>query len=140
MHRCLLEWGLEKVMHVTVDKASSNDSGVTHLRRQVNNAKTSIAEGKYLHMRCAAHIVDLIVQDGLKEVVISIKRIRAVVRPTPAALAIPLRIPIIHALSHYFALQQPPHPSPQNTRRVPALPFSTVSLSSPHKTACAPSC
>lgn len=80
MHRCLLEWGLEKVMHVTVDKASSNDSGVTDMRRQVNNAKTSIAEGKYLHMRCAAHIVDLIVQDGLKEVVISIKRIRAVVR------------------------------------------------------------
>jgi hypothetical protein len=61
-------------------------------------------------------------------------------RPTPATLPIPLRIRIIHALSHYFALQQPPHPSPQNTRRVPALPFSTVSLSSPHKTACAPSC
>jgi hypothetical protein len=60
--------------------------------------------------------------------------------PTPAALAIPLRIPFLHALSHYFALQQPPHPSPQNTRRVPALPFSTVSLSSPHKTACARGC
>jgi hypothetical protein len=80
MHRCLLEWGLEKVMCVTVDNASSNDSGVTHLRRQLNNAKTSIAEGKYLHMRCAAHIVNLIVQDGLKEVDISIKRVRAAVR------------------------------------------------------------
>jgi hypothetical protein len=62
------------------------------------------------------------------------------VRPTPATLPIPLRIRIIHALSHYFALQQPPHPSPQNRRRVPALPFSTVSLSSPQKTACATSC
>jgi hypothetical protein len=62
------------------------------------------------------------------------------VRPTPATLSISLRIRIIHALSHYFALQQPPHPSPQNRRRVPALPFSTVSLSSPHKTACATSC
>jgi hypothetical protein len=61
-------------------------------------------------------------------------------RPTPAILSIPLRIRIIHALSHYFALQQLPHPSPQNRRRVPALPFSTVSLSSPHKTACATSC
>jgi hypothetical protein len=61
-------------------------------------------------------------------------------RPTPATLSIPLRIRIIHALSHYFALQQPPHPSPQNRRRVPALPFSTVSLSSPQKTAYAISC
>jgi hypothetical protein len=62
------------------------------------------------------------------------------IRPTPATLPIPLHIRIIHALSHYFALQQPPHPSPQNRRRVPALPFSTVSLSSPQKTACATSC
>jgi hypothetical protein len=61
-------------------------------------------------------------------------------RPTPATLLIPLRIRIIHALSHYFALQQAPHPSPQNRRRVPALSFSTVSLSSPQKTACATSC
>jgi hypothetical protein len=61
-------------------------------------------------------------------------------RPTPATLPVPLRIRIIHALSHYFALQQPLHPSPQNRRRVPALPFSTVSLSSPHKTACTTSC
>jgi hypothetical protein len=46
----------------------------------MNNLKTSVAEGKYLHMRCAAHIVNLIVQDGLKEVDNSIKRVRAAVR------------------------------------------------------------
>lgn len=67
-------------MCVTVDNASSNDSGVSYLRRQLNSAKTSIAEGKYLHMRCAAHIVNLIVQDGLKEVDTSVKRVRAAVR------------------------------------------------------------
>jgi hypothetical protein len=67
-------------MTVTVDNASANDSGVSYLRRQMNNLKTSIAGGKYLHMRCAAHIVNLIVQDGLKEVDTSIKRVRAGVR------------------------------------------------------------
>lgn len=80
LQRCLLDWGLEKVMCVTVDNASSNDSGVSYLRRHMNNAKTSIAEGKYLHMRCAAHIVNLIVQDGLKEVDTSVKRVRAAVK------------------------------------------------------------
>jgi hypothetical protein len=80
LQRCLAEWGLEKVMCVTVDNASSNDSGVSYLRRIMNIAKTSIAEGKFLHMRCAAHIVNLIVQDGLKLVDISVKRVRAAVR------------------------------------------------------------
>lgn len=67
-------------MTVTIDNASANDSGVSYLRRQMNNLKTSIAQDKYLHMRCAAHIVNLIVQDGLREVDMSIKRVRAAVR------------------------------------------------------------
>jgi hypothetical protein len=46
------------------------------------------------------------------------------VRPTPATPAIPLRIRIIHALSHYFALQRPPYLSPQNTRPVFHSSFS----------------
>jgi hypothetical protein len=68
-------------MTITVDNAASaNDSDVNYLRRQLNSAKSSIAEGKYLHMRCAAHILNLIVQDGLKEVDQSIKRVRAAIK------------------------------------------------------------
>jgi hypothetical protein len=65
-------------MTVTVDNASANGSGVDYLRKQLQ--KTNIAKGKFLHMRCAAHIVNLIVRDGLQEVDQSIKRVRAVVR------------------------------------------------------------
>ena len=43
LHKVLLEWGLDKVMIVTVDNASANDSGVTYLRRQMNSVNTSIA-------------------------------------------------------------------------------------------------
>ncbi|KAM0893618.1 hypothetical protein ACQ4PT_024981 [Festuca glaucescens] len=78
--RCMAEWGMERVPTVTVDNASSNDSGIMYLRRHLNKSPSNIAKGKYLHMRCAAHIVNLIVQDGLKEVDLSIQRVRAAVR------------------------------------------------------------
>jgi hypothetical protein len=80
LHKVLLDWGLDKVMTVTVDNASANDSGVSYLRRQLNNLKSIIADGKFIHMRCVAHILNLIVQDGLKEVDQSIKRVRAAIR------------------------------------------------------------
>ncbi|KAM0858616.1 hypothetical protein ACQ4PT_047723 [Festuca glaucescens] len=80
LQKCLLEWGLQSVMTVTVDNACANDGCIVHLRKCLGEAKTSIVGGKLLHMRCAAHIVNLIVQDGLKEVDISIKRVRGAVR------------------------------------------------------------
>jgi hypothetical protein len=78
VQRCMAEWGLERVMTITVDNASANDAGIAYLRRQL--IKTNLASGKYLHMRCAAHIVNLIVHDGLKEVDQSVKRVRAAVK------------------------------------------------------------
>jgi hypothetical protein len=74
----MAEWGIERVMTITVDNASANDSGLGYLKRQLS--KDFIANGTYLHMRCAAHIVNLIVEDGLKEVDLSMKRVRAAVR------------------------------------------------------------
>ena len=75
-----LNGGMDRVMAVTVDNASNNDGGVGYLRRQQNKTASNISKGKYIHMRCAAHILNLIVQDGLKEVDISLKRVRAAVR------------------------------------------------------------
>lgn len=69
----LIGMGLDKVMTVKIDNASANDGGLSYLKKQLNNGKGTILGGKYLHMRCATHIVNLIVQDGLKEVDMSIK-------------------------------------------------------------------
>jgi hypothetical protein len=78
--RCLEDWGLHRVMAVTVDNASANDSGVDYLRKHRLLQKSNIAKGKFMHFRCAAHVTNLIVKDGLQEVAPSIKRIRAAIR------------------------------------------------------------
>jgi hypothetical protein len=80
LERCLVAWGLDKVFTITVDNASANDGAVSYIGRVSNKSKTSILQARLLHMRCAAHIVNLIVQDGLKELDTSVKRVRAAVR------------------------------------------------------------
>lgn len=80
IERCLVDQGLEKVFTITVDNSSASDGVVTYLAKISNKAKTSILEGKLLHMRCVVHIVNLIVQDGLKELDTSVKRVHAAVK------------------------------------------------------------
>ena len=80
--KCLEEWGLaSKLYTVTVDNASSNNTACTAL---VDDFKRHghflFSGGEFLHVRCIAHILNLIVWDGLKVVGKSVKRVRAAVR------------------------------------------------------------
>ncbi|KAH0715561.1 hypothetical protein KY284_008466 [Solanum tuberosum] len=68
------------VFTVTVDNASSNDTIVKELSKQLSKWGTNLMDGAHLHVRCMAHIINLIAQDGLKEVGESVKRVRQVVR------------------------------------------------------------
>ncbi|XP_070056654.1 zinc finger BED domain-containing protein RICESLEEPER 2-like [Nicotiana tomentosiformis] len=77
---CLLDWGLENVFTITVDNASSNDVTVREVSKQLTTWGTHIMNGKHLHMRCMDHILNLIVQDRLKEIGVFIKRVRQAVR------------------------------------------------------------
>ncbi|XP_043806223.1 zinc finger BED domain-containing protein RICESLEEPER 3-like [Manihot esculenta] len=65
---CLQEWGLDKVFTITVDNASSNDEAISYLKKKLANWGVSVTNSTYLHMRCMAHIINLVVQDGLKDV------------------------------------------------------------------------
>ncbi|XBI43967.1 hypothetical protein VPH35_108675 [Triticum aestivum] len=80
IERCLVYWGLEKVFSITVDDALANDGIISYMKMVMNNAKTSIAEGRYFHMRCATHVINLIVSDFLRELDIPVQRVRAAVR------------------------------------------------------------
>uniref|UniRef100_A0A1S4DI49 Zinc finger BED domain-containing protein RICESLEEPER 2-like n=1 Tax=Nicotiana tabacum TaxID=4097 RepID=A0A1S4DI49_TOBAC len=77
---CLLEWKLDKVFTITMDNASSNDVTVKELSKKVDMWKTNMMSGEHLHVRCMAHILNLIVQNSLKEIDASVTRVRNIVR------------------------------------------------------------
>nr|XP_048321191.1 zinc finger BED domain-containing protein RICESLEEPER 2-like [Ziziphus jujuba var. spinosa] len=77
---CLYEWGIEKVFTITVDNASANNVAIEYIKRKLNNWKGCVLDGDHLHMRCCAHIVNLIVSEGLREAHDSIASIRNAVR------------------------------------------------------------
>ncbi|KAM3395034.1 zinc finger BED domain-containing protein RICESLEEPER 2-like [Capsicum galapagoense] len=76
----LLEWDLDTVFSITVDNASSNDVTMIEMSKQLSNCGTNIMEDQHLHVRCMAHILNLIVQDGLKEIDKPVKRVRQAVK------------------------------------------------------------
>nr|XP_048336254.1 zinc finger BED domain-containing protein RICESLEEPER 2-like [Ziziphus jujuba var. spinosa] len=80
IENCLIEWGIERVFTITVDNASSNDVAVNFLKEKLNYWKGNVLDGEFLHVRCAAHIVNLIVTFGLKEIHDSIAGIRNAIR------------------------------------------------------------
>ena len=79
---CLLEWGIDKVMTITVDNASANKVALDQLRTKMNRWENSqaILGGKYLHVRCIAHITNIIVSHGMKRLNNGLLAIRNCVR------------------------------------------------------------
>ncbi|XP_074266509.1 zinc finger BED domain-containing protein RICESLEEPER 2-like [Silene latifolia] len=81
IEKCLGEWGLlSKLFTITVDNASSNDVACSLIRANMQRRGDCVADGRYTHMRCIAHIVNLIVCDGLKIYESSVNCVRAVVK------------------------------------------------------------
>ncbi|XP_038890289.1 zinc finger BED domain-containing protein RICESLEEPER 1-like [Benincasa hispida] len=88
VEKFLKQWGIERVMILTVDNASSNDTVIAYLKKRFKHGL--VLDGEFLHVRCCAHILNLIVCDGLKDVNDSLVRIRDAVkfvRSSPTRLA-----------------------------------------------------
>ena len=58
-----------------LDNASSNDVSIDMLRTQLINKKALVCNGEFFHLRCCAHILNLVVQDGLKEIDVVVQKI-----------------------------------------------------------------
>jgi hypothetical protein len=81
----LIDWkSLAKVAFVTLDNASSNNLAMNRLQKFVNDrCRTpagSLATSAYFHVRCLAHVINLVVKDGLKLVTSAVKNLQDSVR------------------------------------------------------------
>ncbi|KAK4426469.1 Zinc finger BED domain-containing protein RICESLEEPER 2 [Sesamum alatum] len=66
---CLEYWDIQSKIHtVSVDNASANDSAIYHLKTYAQRKKKLLCEGRLFHVRCCAHILNLIAQDGISEI------------------------------------------------------------------------
>lgn len=69
IYKCTKEWGIEnKVYTLSVDNASNNDSAIRTLKDSYSRHKKLLCGGKLFHVRCCAHILNLMVQDGLSKI------------------------------------------------------------------------
>uniref|UniRef100_A0A9I9EIR0 HAT C-terminal dimerisation domain-containing protein n=1 Tax=Cucumis melo TaxID=3656 RepID=A0A9I9EIR0_CUCME len=91
IEKCLEGWGIDRLFTVTVDNASSNDVAIAYLVKKFKGRNGLVLDGEFIHIRCCAHILNLIVSDALKDLHVSIIRIRNAVkyvRSSPARLQI----------------------------------------------------
>uniref|UniRef100_J3N7H9 BED-type domain-containing protein n=1 Tax=Oryza brachyantha TaxID=4533 RepID=J3N7H9_ORYBR len=78
---CLVDWKIEdKVMTITLDNASNNDTVVSNLKSKLAARKKSQFDPDYFHVHCAAHIVSLVVNDGLQPIQPLISNLRNTVK------------------------------------------------------------
>ncbi|CAH9107844.1 unnamed protein product, partial [Cuscuta europaea] len=75
---CFGEWKIgHKVFSFTVDNASYNDTMIASLKKHLLRKNTLLLNGNFVHIRCSCHIINLLVQAGLKlidDVVIKIRK------------------------------------------------------------------
>nr|GMD48446.1 zinc finger BED domain-containing protein RICESLEEPER 2-like [Ipomoea batatas] len=81
IYQFLKEWGIErKVFSLTLDNASCNDTMQEIVKEQLTLNESLLCDGEFFHIRCSAHILNLIVQEGLKVVTSALHKIRESVK------------------------------------------------------------
>ncbi|XP_022031557.1 zinc finger BED domain-containing protein RICESLEEPER 1-like [Helianthus annuus] len=104
LFKCLKDWNIEmKVATLTVDNAKTNDVVARKLMDNLNLQKKLPLDGKLFHVRCCAHILNLLVQDGLSEIQDIIHNVRESVKHVGAS---PGRLHLFSELTKQLQLKK----------------------------------
>lgn len=76
----LNEWDVKRLLCCTVDNASANNGAVRFIKNTLDLSDTNFLGGNYLHLRCAAHFINLVVSEGLNEIGMSVRRVREAIK------------------------------------------------------------
>ena len=61
---CVAAWNIEeKIISITLDNASNNDKAIRNLKAKFTARASYCFVPKYFHVRCCAHIINLVVTD-----------------------------------------------------------------------------
>jgi hypothetical protein len=71
----MLDWGISSIFTITVDNAGTDDTAIEYLKWRSRDKVGTILENEFMHMRRCAHILNIIVTDGLKDVSDSIVKV-----------------------------------------------------------------
>ncbi|CAN1750157.1 Zinc finger BED domain-containing protein RICESLEEPER 2 [Linum perenne] len=81
LHKCLVDWDIEnKIWTITLDNAAYNDLAMRTLKNTLTFVSKLPLSGEIFHVRCCAHILNLLVQCGLKEIEGIIENVRQSVK------------------------------------------------------------
>jgi len=77
----ILEWNIDKkVYSIVVDNASNNEPMVVMIKNRLNCKGYLLKNGDLFHIRCSAHIINLIVKSGMEIILSLIEKIRKSVK------------------------------------------------------------
>ncbi|KAK8946379.1 hypothetical protein KSP39_PZI006759 [Platanthera zijinensis] len=97
IEKCLAEWRIEdKLCALVLDNVSANNIVASTLKGRYRLSLP--LAGKYFHIRCSAHILNLIVKEGLKELDDNIVRIRDAVK---FVLSSPQRLKVFDCVTRW---------------------------------------
>ncbi|KAG6401263.1 hypothetical protein SASPL_138114 [Salvia splendens] len=69
-------WGIQRLFCCTMDNAKNNGVAIKEMKSTFNARGMLVANGQYFHQRCVAHILNLVVEDGMKKIGMAVVRVR----------------------------------------------------------------
>ena len=84
--QCLPEQGFNRLLAITLDNASANEKAMSEYKKRNGTNKDVICHYDFVHVRCCAYFLNLIVKEGTNVALDSIERIRNMVKYVKGSL------------------------------------------------------